>query len=378
MHRTIRRAAWCLSSAAAAAALLPSAAGALRFTPQPFVRTGAGPDSVVVADFNGDGVLDLANANMGYYSTVSVLIGVAGGGYARKVDYAIGAPMTAWAVEIEVADVDGDGADDLVVADSSTAGRVVVLPGTGSGTFLAAVGFATGTTPRALEVLDLNGDGALDVVTADGTTRAGTVSVLLGNGAGSFSAPTTTSAGTTYSEELDSGDFNGDGALDVAVTSGSTRAISLLLGDGAGGFTSTVSVPAGIAVDGVVAADFDNDGALDLAGWFNHGDTVTTMLGDGAGGFAAPVAFPSWPYLRPQHLVAADFDGDGIVDLANSGGSHLLWLGVGDGTFVVHAGLGFTGSNVSSLAVADFNGDGRPDLVGSDYPNNVLYVTLNT
>jgi VCBS repeat-containing protein len=241
--------------------------------------------------------------------------------------------------------------------------------------FQAQTQFATDDGPNAVTLGDFNGDGKLDFATANSGTDD--VSVRLGNGAGGFGAATNfpMGAGVGARFGLTTGDFNGDGSLDLVV--GDISYVSVLLGDGAGGFSAATSFLVGSTVTQVVAADLNGDGKLDIAASNSDLGKISVLLGDGAGGFSTPASFTTTGAAgNTNSLAVGDINGDGKLDLVAgnfSDGNIAILLGNGDGsyqpvTFSTHAHeLG----NPGNIALADLNGDGKLDVVSSDvnYPN---------
>src|SRR5207302_408575 len=182
------------------------------FQPAINYASGPNPQSVAVGDFNGDGNLDLAVANWGGTNgTVSALLGNGDGTFQTAVNYAAGLNS----ISIAVSDFNGDGKLDLVVANSGST-NISVLLGNGDGTFRPAVNYGAETAPYSVAVGDFNDDGKLDVAVANAGSgyyqTGGNVSVLLGNGDGTFQPAINYSAGVgPYSVAV--GDFNGDGKL---------------------------------------------------------------------------------------------------------------------------------------------------------------------
>ncbi len=358
--------------------------------------TGSDPDGVAIADLNGDKKNDIAVVNFND-NNVSIFIGKGDGTVQPAVNYNTGNGPTS----IAIADVNGDGNPDLVVTNE-TDNTVSVLLNNGNGTFQTHVDYPTANGPLAVVIGDLNGDGKPDLAVACGNN----VSVLFGNGDGTFQTPINY-GGSAVAITL--GDFNGDGALDFAVVGG-YASLTLFLNNGSGSFGSTTiplptlrhptdsrqagrsgvssqakAHPQGPISDTIItsytaiaAADFNSDGKLDLAvtGVASQ-DTasLTVLLGNGDGTFQTPLVAPMAP--TGPSIVIADFNGDGIPDVAlGDGDVTTLSLGVGNGTF--YPPLLFPG--VSQYGAAgDLNGDGKPDLVmasGAYY--NLLTILLNT
>src|SRR6267143_5400659 len=247
---------------------------------------------------------------------------------------------------VTAGDFNGDGKLDLAVTNLGS-NNVSVLLGNGDGTFQAAVSYSAGTDPRSVTSGDFNGDGKLDLVTANGGSSR--VSVLLGNGDGTFQAAVSYFAGY-FPLSVTSGDFNGDGIPDLAVANG-----SMLLGNGDGTFQAARSYPGGSSV---TSGDFNGDGRLDLA--MNGPNTVIVLLGNGDGTFPAPVSYGTRG-PTPTSVTAGDFNGDGKLDLAVTNGGFntvSVLLGNGDGTF--QTAVTYTaGPYPASVTSEDFNGDGK-------------------
>jgi len=338
--------------------------GAGGFAPAVNFTVGIQPSSVVSADFNGDGKADLAVSKEGTRSTgsannISVLLGNGAGGFAPAVNFAAGGS----AQSVVSADFNGDGKADLAAANAdsgNSAGTVSVLLGDGTGSFATAINVAAGAAPRSVTSADFNGDGNLDMAVAGGRD---TVSVLLGDGTGGFAPAVSFTVGFTPVAVV-SADFNGDGNLDMAVSNNISNTVSVLLGDGAGGFAPAVNFAAGVGLGSVISADFNGDGKADLAATNVLSNNVSVLLGDGAGGFAAAVNFAAGP--NPESVTSADFNGDGNLDLAVAGlggGSATVRVLLGDGTGGFAPAVNFAaGLHSRSIISADFNGDGKADL----------------
>jgi hypothetical protein len=272
---------------------------------------------------------------------------------------------------VAVGDFNGDGLADLAVANrgdngTTNPGSLSILLGKGDGTFQAAVNYAAGTFPYAVAVGDFNRDGIADLVLANHGSND--VSVLLGNGDGTFQAAVNYPAGPSPSG-VAVGDFNGDGIPDLAVANYlGTGTVSVLLGKGDGTFQAPQMNSLGDGPFFVAVGDFNGDGITDLAvvmyGFTNDGNTVAILLGNGDGTFQAAKSYNVG--LEPFQAAVRDFNGDGYPDLVlanyiNNGTVNVL-LGNGDGTFQAPQPYSAGGSGPSSVAVGDFNGDGKPDL----------------
>src|ERR1039457_1304939 len=219
--------------------------------------------------------------------------------------------------------------------------------------------FPTGNQPTAMTKGDFNMDGALDLATANQSDN--TVSILLAKPDGTFAAKVDYPAGRLPTSIV-AADFNNDGRLDIAVTNQQDNTVSILLGNGDGSFLPPTSFPTGGSWPGsIIAGDFNHDGKPDVA-LINQNPggapSVAVLLGVGDGTFQIPVEYSlTSSYVQPS-LVAADFNGDGKVDFATLDGSYAIavLLGNGDGSFQTPVDYA-TGFGPSCIAVGDFNGD---------------------
>jgi hypothetical protein len=328
------------------------------------------PRSVAVGDFNRDGKQDLAVANQLSSNNVAIFLGNGAGSFGAATNFSAGASP----ISLVVGDFNGDGKQDLAVANNGSGNNdssVSILLGNGGGAFSAPTNFPVGgsliSSPLDIAVGDFNGDGKQDLVTVN--FNSNNVSILLGDGAGSFSPATNYPGG----RKVAVGDFNGDGIQDLAVTNSSGVAISL--GNGAGGFSAPTNFPTS-SPEGVAVGDFNGDGKQDLAVADDINRRVSILLGDGNGHFSAPTSF-STPNT-PSVVVVGDFNGDGNQDLAVVNGLVSIFLGNGAGSF--SAAINFLvgnpnpGPNPRDIAVGDFNGDGMQDLVTAN--NNASNLAM--
>lgn len=330
------------------------------------VTAGSSPQRTIAADFNHDGIMDMAAVD-GPNNEIIVMLGNGDGTFDSPVPY----PAQSNPSGLIAADFNGDGNLDIVSANYNN-NTIFVLLGNGDGTFHAPIDFGTSTGggPWDLAVGDFNGDGRLDLAVVNNTGNS--ISVFLGNGDGSFQArrdvPTNSNPG-----QMTVGDFNGDGILDMAVANfgGFTgNTVSVFLGNGNGTFKPKVDYATNLAPLSVVTADFNGDGKLDLAVADSCGSSspcgrpglVSILLGNGDGTFQTHVDYAAGSF--PYTIVAGDFNGDGKLDVAVSdldSAQVTILSGPGDGTFPNSTATA-AGASAVGLVAADFNNDGEMDL----------------
>jgi hypothetical protein len=230
--------------------------------------------------------------------------------------------------------------------------------------FSGPTNYPVGSLPLGVAVGDFNGDGKQDLAVVN--TGDQTVSILLGDGDGTFQ-PAVNYPVPGAPGLLAVGDFNGDGKLDLAVANGSV--VSILLGNGDGTFQANVDYNAGGQTTSVYVADFNNDGKPDLLTPDIQDGTISVLPGNGDGTFQTPIVTAAQG--AAPYVAIGDFNGDGRLDVATAAASSttqgilIILLGNGDGTFApgLTSPLPATTFSVEALATADFNGDGKTDLV---------------
>lgn len=345
---------------------------------------------VFATDINGDGIPDLVaaqgSAAVLYGDSVSVVYGLGKMAFTGpKISPVPHDPSTdqVW-VALASADINGDGIADLLTADNL--GHIAALKGAGDGTFQSPWQFtlAQSQVPSGIITADFNHDGNLDfAVVASGytSTATGEVDVFPGNGDGTFQSPVHIVM-PLGAFALAAGDFNGDGKLDLAVLisqegSGVSNSVLILNGAGDGTFSSGATYPMGPYAFSIAAADLNGDGKLDLVvtnpGTYanNYLDgSISLLMGKGDGTFrASTLSYVAGPNHAPLNVAIADFNGDGKPDMAvtlsnaNYGtGGLAIFLGRGDGTFLTPV---IYGADVFAVQAVDINGDGILDLVVS-------------
>ena len=274
---------------------------------------GDGPFALAVGDFNNDGDLDIAVANI-YSDNVSIFMGGGDGTFSSATVYDVGINPTS----IAAADFNGDSKPDLAVTNYGD-DTVSVLLNDGTGLFATAIPYDTDAGPWAVKSAALVASGALDLIVAN--YAGDSVSVLLGVGDGTFGPKTDTPAGGGPTSVI-TGDFDGDSKLDVAVSNFADDTVSVLLGNNAGGFAAAVPYPAGFEPISIAVGDFNGtladggDGNLDLAVANRGDDNISILRGNGDGTFtlAANYAVDA----GPSSIISVDLNGDAIPGLVTA------------------------------------------------------------
>lgn len=347
----------------------------------------------VAADLNGDGRLDLAGSGL---NSAAVMLNNGNGTFQPKVQY----PVAGQTQDVAAGDFNSDGRMDLVVTINTLQISLSLLLGNGDGTFNAAINFpnTSGFDSPDVAATDLNNDGKLDVVIMHSIAcftapciAAETITVMLGNGDGTFQ--TRELAAPQHMHAMAAGDFNRDGIKDLAIGSENTK-LHILLGVGDGTFLrqpEMTLIPGGdlfSACNDVDVADFNRDTIQDLVVPLGNGNGNVVLLGNGDGTFRQSFRITENAVNSPLNLAVADFNLDGLQDIARAMGDGSFGLmeianGNGDGTF--QAPVRYLAPPPTSslggifITASDFNGDGKPDvalLVGG--ASAALYVPINT
>jgi hypothetical protein len=339
------------------------------------------PVAIVVDDFNKDGRPDIAAASSNSAGPIAILLGNGSGGFSAAPNItAVRSPTS-----IASGDLNGDGNPDLVVGNGTNVeGELAIFLGNGAGGFGPRIQkfIALGLQNRisGVAIADFNGDGNRDIAASSSTFS--NISILTGNGSGNVTFLRSVSSGGFAPSFLMARDVNGDTKSDLLVTnpgSGNNN-IAIELGDGAGNFAAPVIFLSGSNPGSFDLADVDGDSKLDLA--VTLGGTVTILRGDGAGNFGNATSF-SLNGTSGASPKAADFNADGKLDLALASPAGYLMIATGDGSGGFQVVANFVGAlsnfqfGLNALAIADFDGDARPDAaVGSQSPAKVT-VFLN-
>jgi hypothetical protein len=351
---------------------------------------GDGKVDVIVANYCASSSNCTPGGFVSSTGFVGVLLGVGDGTFRAPVIYNSGGQG---AYSVAVGDVNGDGKLDVLVANycavsdsycAKTNGIVSVLLGNGDGTLQTAVVYDSGGYgASSIAIADVNGDGKLDVLVANtcgsiGNCLNGEIGVLVGNGDGSFQAAVTYGSGAHGADSVSAGDVNGDGKLDLVVANNAGYAnssVGVMLGNGDGSFQTAVTYDSGgVAAYSVVVADLNGDGKPDLLVTnycadpeCNNPGQVGRLLGNGDGTFQAAVLYGSYGVS----VAVGNLNIDANPDFAVAGNSSVaVQLGNGDGTFQTTVNYGSGGYDAYSVVVADVNGDGKPDLIVANQCNN--------
>jgi hypothetical protein len=338
------------------------------------IPVGTEPVGLAAGDFEDDGRLDLAVVDIGS-SDVTILSNHGDGTFLPLAPLVLPPGSSPMAI---VAGKFGTGQVDLAVADS-TVGTVDILLGHGDGTFELLVTINVGANPVAIVAGDFIGNGITDLATAN--ANSDDVSVLLGNGNGTFQPAISTPTGNTP-VSLVAGNFTANGHLDLATgnldPSSGVSNISVLVGKGDGTFEQAHSTATGSGYAAIATGDFTSNGNLGVAVLDTISNSVSILPGNGDGTFQQPLTFALPAGSGASGMVAADFNGDGRLDLAIAEpalGAVQIFLGNGDGTFEDLAPISVPGA--SSLVAADFTDNGRIDLAVASASMSTVTILMN-
>jgi len=332
--------------------------------------------ALAVADFNGDGKPDLAGVNLD--GIVSVLLGNGDGsfGTATNFDYSLDVFS---ANSLVAADVNSDQKQDLAMVQAGPTNNVKILLGNGAGRFSALTNYTVGYSTVAIGA-DVNSDGKADLVLGRGLFDS-SLTVLLGNGNGTFNTGNSFALGG-FPNSVASGDFNGDGKLDLASANTSSNAVSILLGNGNGTFTNTVNYGFTPSPRSIVAGDLNSDGKLDLVVAEQKQGLISILLGTGNGSFTAATNVAAG--YSPFCIGLGDFNGDTKLDAAVVNNAYpvsssycVFMLGDGEG-HLISSRTNTVAANPYAANAVDLDADGRIDLItASKLQPGQMSVLLN-
>lgn len=347
---------------------ITTTSGQINFEPAVCYSIPTPPRHIISGDFNEDNKVDLATADWGG-NTASVLLGNGNGTFMPAVTYAADSTPQS----IATADFDNDGHLDLVTANM-LGNNLSMLFGLGNGTFLPAVSITTGLHPWVVQAADFNDDGNADLAVTE--YGIDSIAILLGNGLGGFSSPSRFGTGGNGPNSLVCADFNNDTTIDMLVGNWISKDYSILLGDGTGNFTQPITSFAGGEFT-LIAADFNNDTTLDIAIGYLSQVWASIALGNGTGSFPGGYgAVFGYGGVRTS-LCAADFNNDGKLDLVGNRRPTdtidvLEGVGGADSFLSYSPHFALCGHITYFIMSDDFNGDGYTDLaVANDGSSNV-------
>jgi FG-GAP-like repeat/EF hand len=346
-------------------ASLRPATAQVTFAPVTSYPVGSTPYSIVAADVNGDGKVDLISANEGD-STLTVLTNSGNGIFSSNATYHTFANPES----VVAADVNRDGKVDLICA--CTGGNALMtFTNSGSGGFVNSAHYTIGSSPYWVIAVDVNGDGNVDLISGNNSSLV----ILTNDGTGNFAIASSPGVG---SQSVTAADLNGDGKIDLIEAN--ANSLRILTNGGNGTFSLCYTNTLSTLKPGFIAtADVNDNGKVSVVVpdyGSGSGKTLTVLTNDGSGNFSSNTTYTVGN--GPYYVIAADANGDGKVDLicANrlGGGTLTVLTNNGSGDFGSNATY-TVGANTISVTAADLNGDGKLDLITAF---NTLSVLLNT
>jgi hypothetical protein len=373
------------------------------------LNVGLGPAAIVAGDFNNDGKTDLAVVNttqpdescyQGYgEGTIQILVGDGTGGFSttsntclvESTEFYAGAGGLPF---LDAEDFTGDGklgvaAESYALEEEANGLQTYVGNGDGTLSETYAKGLSDSDNTIFPAFADFNNDGHLDFIyTSDDSAYPG-LSVFMGNGDGTFACCYPGASVPVSGTGVFAGDFNRDGVLDLAVISYENNAsytsspVGILLGVQGGSFVEASTQPITDLNAGdhraLTVADFNGDGILDLAFAPSGSSGLTILDGNGDGTFTQVSGEPSSGCVSAPSIAVADLNGDGKLDLVCVTGANTIgiFLGNGDGTFQPALSES-VGNGPQAVAIGDFNGDGRLDIAVANLADNTVTILLQT
>ena len=355
---------------AASVAVITPARSATDLAPPVFYQTGDVQEGVAIADLDGDGDNDLAVIHRD--GTLRTLANLGAGTFAPAVDHGVLWP-SGTACEIETADVDRDGDQDLLVAFTTVYGSISVVRNRGNGTFDPPENYDTCYSTQMLVAADFNGDKRVDLA---GDSVCFQATIMLNNGDGTFRHNGDYGRGYTPGG-IDAGDLDGDGDLEVAFGNG-TSDVTILPGNGDGTFAPHGGQAVHHNPRGVKMADFDADGDVDIVTSNTYTNFISFLRNDGTGVFPPPE--DHFPGFGTFNLDIADFNRDGDIDLlvANRDNDHIsILINPGDANFTERHDEP-AGNGPEDVAAGDLDGDALPDVAVTHWDSSRVAIYLNT
>jgi hypothetical protein len=358
--------------------------GHRNFEPPVSYSLSSSPMSLTVGDFNNDGYPDIA---VGETNGLEIFLNRGDGTFLPPVSY-----QFYYVSSVAVGDFNGDHNLDLALA-ANNSNFVIVMLGKGDGTFPSSVNYAAGNGADAVTVADFNGDGKLDLAVCNGyyypNQFQNQFNLLLGNGDGSFQSPVAFATDDSP-VAIAAADFNGDGKIDVAVLNsdpviplpGNTDVVDVFINNGNGTFQPKISYHADFGAASLVATDLNGDGISDIAVCNAFDGDITVLLSGGNGTFRTPRSLQSYvaaSFVGTNCMAAGDFTGSGRVDLVTSAQNGVAVLhNISQGRFNVASDYG-TGAAAVDMAVGDFTGDGNLDIVtahigSGGFPSHITVI----
>jgi FG-GAP-like repeat/FG-GAP repeat len=395
----------CFSDSCVASSHTCFALANVSFADQVSYLSGNKSYALFAGDLDGDGRVDLVATNE-LDSTLSVFLGTGTGTFQALVSGPAAYPTGTYPTGGGIFDVNHDGIPDVITADYHGNSVSVLLgtpsgvsPGKGTGALAGVRSFPTRDDAETsnLAVGDLNGDGNLDVVAVNPgviVPAAASVSQFMGRADGTLEPAITAPigiAGNASPFSVTIGDFDGNGTKDLAIADNVSVPVIVKLGNGDGTFQAEAGYPSGgLGATFIITYDMNKDGHLDLVCANRNSDNVSVLLGRGDGTFRKAIVTDLGPkplplntpaQIGPYSIAVADFNRDGVPDVVTSDyltSTATVLLGVGNGHFEAPIDAGAVGKSTYGIAVGDFNGDGKPDFATSNALSNDVTVKLST